>query len=154
MGSSIALPSRLPSRTPTSGDLDLQPPPERIARSSCSTYGGCRSMFVLLSCRRNTLPDAPASLSGQWGLIVQANSGAVAVSMNPLRTEKQPASLPPCPAPPPCLDELRVQLASDAPWYLSSALSPLSSPCESPPALDFLHCWHRGPTGVLQQWTS
>jgi len=154
VGSSIALPSRPPSRTLTHGDLDLQPPPERPVRSSCSTYGGCGSMLVSLSCGRNTLPDAPASLTGWWGFMVQADGGTAAVSMNPLRTEQQLASFPPCPAPPPLFGRatgstgLRCALIP----FLCSLTPLFTQRC--PPCPIFLHSWHRGPAVIWQQWTS
>jgi len=111
-------------------------------------------MLVSLSCRRNTLPDAPASLSGQWSLMIQADCGAAAVGMDPFRTEQQLASLPPCTAPPPLFgrDTGSTGLGC-ALITLFCSLTPLFTQ-RCPPCPIFLHYWHRGPAGIRQQWTS
>jgi len=77
--------------------------------------------------------------------MVQAADVAAAVSVNTFRTKPHLVSFPPFPAPPPpCWADLRVQLASDAPLYLSCALSFLFSADDVSFAL-FFSTWQRGP---------
>jgi len=77
--------------------------------------------------------------------MVQAADVAAAVSVNTFRTKPHLVSFPPFPAPPPpCWADLRVQLASGAPWYPSCPLSLLFSAGDVSFAL-FFSAWQRGP---------
>jgi len=77
--------------------------------------------------------------------MVQAADVAAAVSVNTFRTKPHLVSFPPFPAPPPsCWADLRVQLASGAPWYPFCPLSLLFSGGDISFAL-FFSAWQRGP---------
>ena len=61
-----------PPDPPTAAFLTCNSHQRSPVQSSCSTCGGCRNLLDSLRSGRNTLPDALASLSRGWGLIVQA----------------------------------------------------------------------------------